>query len=426
MSEKTQNSEFILSGAGEETEHQLDQADESIGLYGQSEVIRQVTRDIMKIAPSDVAVLITGESGTGKDLAAKAIHRFSPRKNKPLVIVNSGAIAEGILESELFGHERGAFTGAVTERKGYFETANGGTVFLDEIGDMPLPTQVKLLRVLETGEFLKVGGSAVRTCDVRIIAATHRSLEQMVRKGEFRKDLYYRLKAITITLPPLRSRQEDIPILVDRFAGHLVRRRNEVYKGFSPDAMDMLVRYRWPGNVRELKNFVESLMTLRRGARIEARDVSENLSHFEDIDAFTDEEPRHRFLPVPTHLTPEQAERELLYRTLVSLMKEVTEMKHFLYSRFGNAHNGEELVTGTDVRNIFDKKITPQRVVETEVYNVEDGAAERDIKKIDDMERDAIVQALRRFDGKRSQAAKALGLSERTLYRKIKEFNLDL
>ncbi|HMY37041.1 MAG TPA: sigma-54 factor interaction domain-containing protein, partial [bacterium] len=203
---------FVLNSNETEIEKNLRSIGESIGLYGESETIRTIIRDVCRVAPSDVAVLVIGESGTGKDVVAKAIHQLSARRNKPLVIVNSGAIAEGILESELFGHERGAFTGAVSERKGYFETANGGTIFLDEIGDMPLQTQVKLLRVLETGEFLKVGGSVVRRCDVRVIGATNRNLEQMVRRGEFRKDLYYRLKAITITMPPLRQRRADIPV----------------------------------------------------------------------------------------------------------------------------------------------------------------------------------------------------------------------
>ncbi len=417
---------FILTGDEEQIERHLDRVAETIGLYGHSESIKQVVRDIMRIAPSEVAVFITGESGTGKDIVAKAIHQFSSRRNRPLVIVNSGAIAEGILESELFGHERGAFTGAVSERKGYFETANGGIVFLDEIGDMPLPTQVKLLRILETGEFIKVGGSTTKTCDVRVIAATHRNLEQMVRKGEFRKDLYYRLKAITITLPPLRARQNDIPVLVDLFAKKIVNQRNETYKGFSAEAMELLIQYRWPGNVRELKNFIESMMTLKRGARIEAPDIIQSLSNFKDIDGYPADDRRQQFLPVPTHLTPEQAERELLYRTLVSLMKEVTEMKHYLFSKFGPVHSNDSLSAHLDGQNIFDNKISSQRAIETEVYNVEEGNADRDIRKINDMERDAIVQALKRFDGKRSQAARALGLSERTLYRKIKEFNLDL
>lgn len=425
MNEKS-TSRFVLTGDETEDERQLDRVAETAGLYGRSELIRQVVRDIMKIAPSEVAVLISGESGTGKDLAAKAIHRFSARRHRPLIIVNSGAIAEGILESELFGHEKGAFTGAVSERKGYFEAADGGTIFLDEIGDMPLPTQVKLLRVLETGEFIKVGGSFARTCDVRVLAATHRNLEQMVRKGEFRKDLYYRLKAITISLPPLRSRPIDIPLLTELFAKNTVQQRGESYRGFSAEALDLLARYRWPGNVRELKNFIESLMTLKRGARIEAADITENLSQFSDIDAAEPDEAGSRFLPVPTNLTPEQAERELIYRTLVSLMKEVTELKHYMMSKFGPAHDTHTFGSAVELPALYDKKITPQRVIETEVYNVEDGSADRDIRKIDDMERDAIVQALKRFDGKRSQAARALGLSERTLYRKIKEFKLDL
>lgn len=417
--------DFILKGDEQQIAEHWETIGETIGLHGHSELIRQVIRDIVKVAPTDVAVLITGESGTGKDIVAKAIHQFSLRRHRPLITVNSGAIAEGILESELFGHERGAFTGAVSERKGYFEAANGGTIFLDEIGDMPLPTQVKLLRVLETGEFIRVGGSTPKVTDVRVLAATHRNLEQMVRKGEFRKDLYYRLKAITITLPPLRARPEDISLLAEIFARQIARQRNEPYRGFSEGAMERLVRYRWPGNVRELKNFIESLMTLKRGARIEAEDVISNLSQFRDVDA-TAEDNVHPSLPVPTHLTPEQAERELIYRTLVSLMKEITEIKHFLYSRLGTPGENKRLTPELDLPEDFDRKSSVPHVIETEVFNVDESTPDRDIRPIDDIEREAIVRALKHFNGKRSQAAKALGLSERTLYRKIKEFNLDL
>jgi transcriptional regulator with PAS, ATPase and Fis domain len=400
------------------TEH-LDDVTEVLGIIGRSATIQNIIRDIGRIAPSDVAVLIIGESGTGKDLVAKAIHRLSARKNRPMIIVNSGAIAEGILESELFGHERGAFTGAVSERKGYFESANGGTIFLDEIGDMPPATQVKLLRVLESGEFMKVGGSAAKKTDVRVIAATNRNLDWMVRRGEFRKDLYYRLRAIQITLPPLRARQEDIPVLIDKFMKDFADASKGAFEGFSNEAMQGLVNYRWPGNVRELKNVVESLITLKRGHLVTGDDVREHLQNFRDVDELNESDEVH--LPVALHVTPEQAERELLYRTLLSLKQDVTDIKHFLASKFGLVGSG-----GHTSSVLYDKKMNDNKVVATEVYNVDEAPTDKEMLNLVDVEKDMIIKALKKFDGKRSQAAKSLGLSERTLYRKIKEYDLDL
>ncbi len=429
MAARTINAEtvrdFILASAETDIEKNLPAIAESVGLWGRSDAVLQVTRQIINIAPSDVSVLIVGESGTGKDLVAKALHRLSPRRNYPLVIVNSGAIAEGILESELFGHERGAFTGAVSERKGYFETANGGTIFLDEIGEMPLTTQVKLLRILETGEFLKVGGSVTKKCDVRVIAATNRNLEHMVRKGEFRKDLYYRLKAITIALPPLRARKSDIPILAEKFADDFIRSQHAAFEGFTNDAMDVLTEYRWPGNVRELKNFVESLITIKRGARITAEDVSANLQHFRSIDHEELPDDDRRFLPVPTHLTPEQAERELLYRTLLALKQDITDIKQFLWNKFGAAP-GTPVPPVTDLRRNYENALANSQAVEPEEFKVDEPHSDLHSMRLSDAERETIIKALRRFDGKRSLAAKALGLSERTLYRKIKQYHLDL
>jgi len=394
---------------------------EAAGMAGQSPAIRRILSDLTKIAPSDVPVLIIGESGTGKDLIAKAIHQLSHRKQRPLMIVNSGAIAEGILESELFGHEKGAFTGAVGERKGYFESAHGGTIFLDEIGDMPLATQVKLLRVLETGEFLRVGGSVTKKSDARVIAATNRNLEGMVRRGDFRKDLYYRLKAITIELPPLRARREDIPILLEKFVEDFAHEKHATVQGFSSDAMDLLVNYRWPGNVRELRNFVESLITLKRGELVTAEDINRHLDNFRDIDQL-DDDSLH--LPVRTHVSPEQAERELLYRTLLTLKQDITDIKHFLAAKLGRsgftASHTDDLSSGPV------DKFQPGKIVEPEVFNVEEPGVDRTDMTVNEVERDMIIRALKKYDGKRSLAAKSLGLSERTLYRKIKQYELDL
>ena len=234
-----------------------DRLQKQSGIIGTSDGIRQVLDMIGQVAPVNISVLITGESGTGKELVAKAIHQSSKRNNDPLVVVNCGAIPEGIIESELFGHKKGSFTGAGEDRKGYFEEANKGTIFLDEIGETPLETQVKLLRVLESGEFMRVGEAKMRKTDVRIIAATNKDLRDLVKKGGFRQDLYFRLKTVTVHVPALRNRVEDIGPFVERFALEFTRSNDILYRGFMPDAVRVLKQYEWPGNVRELKNFVE-------------------------------------------------------------------------------------------------------------------------------------------------------------------------
>ena len=232
------------------------------GIIGTSDKIRQVMELIAQVAPVDISVLITGESGTGKEVMAKAIHKVSRYANKPMVIVNCGAIPEGIIESELFGHKKGSFTGASDDRKGYFEEAHKGTIFLDEIGETPLQTQVKLLRVLESGEFMRVGEAKTRYTDVRIIAATNKDLGGLVKKGDFRQDLYFRLKTVTLNVPALRNRLEDISPLVERFALEFTRSNDILYRGFMPDAVRLLKQYDWPGNVRELRNLVERVSIL--------------------------------------------------------------------------------------------------------------------------------------------------------------------
>ena len=246
----------------------VDRIQKQSGIIGTSESIKRVLTLISQVAPVDISVLITGESGVGKEVIAKAIHKASNRERKGLVIVNCGAIPEGIIESELFGHKKGAFTDANENRKGYFEEAHKATIFLDEIGETPLDTQVKLLRVLESGEFMRVGEAITRKTDVRIIAATNKNLLELVKKGQFRQDLYYRLKTITINIPPLRERLEDISKFVERFSLEFTRTNNIVYKGFMPNAIRLLKQYDWPGNIRELKHFVEKIIVLQKGQRI--------------------------------------------------------------------------------------------------------------------------------------------------------------
>ena len=247
------------------------------GIIGSSDEITQVLEMICQVAPVDISVLISGESGAGKEIVAKAIHKTSKRSNQSLVVVNCGAIPEGIIESELFGHKKGSFTGAGNDKKGYFEEANKGTIFLDEIGETPLETQVKLLRVLENGEFMRVGEAKTRKTDVRLIAATNKDLHQMVNNGEFRQDLYFRLKTVTVDIPPLRKRIQDISAFVERFSLEFTRSNDIRYRGFTPEAIRLMKRYDWPGNVRELKHFIEKIIVLNKGERISVENVQKEL-----------------------------------------------------------------------------------------------------------------------------------------------------
>ena len=363
------------------------------GIVGTSVEMQEIVDVVRQVAPSDITVLITGESGAGKEVIARAIHESSRRSGKPMVSVNCGAIPEGIIESELFGHEKGAFTSAVDTRKGYFEIADGGTIFLDEIGEMPLATQVKLLRVLENGEFMRVGASTTRRTDVRVIAATNKNLEYEVQQKRFRPDLYFRLRSVNIAIPPLRSRKEDIPALVERFAGEIATRNNMRFEGFSDDATELLMEYHWPGNVRELKNVIESMLVLEGGRRLTAADVTRYLK---------DDAPlaNERHLPVVTSKTVDQAERELIYRALLDLKADILELKSLLGNDEGFATSGGEVVVrhGNDNGNL----------------------------SLEEMERKLIERSLQRHSGNRRLAARDLKISERTLYRKIKEYGLNV
>lgn len=371
-----------------------------LGIVGESEQIRELVELIMSIAPTTISVLISGESGTGKEVFARAIHELSPRKGRTLISVNCGAIPEGLLESELFGHERGAFTGAVSTKKGYFELADGGTILLDEIGEMPLQTQVKLLRVLETGDYMRVGSGELRQSNVRIIAATNRDLGTMVQRKEFRKDLYYRLKAVQMKIPPLRERKSDIPMLLEKFISDVVEKEELPYGGFTDDAMELLKRYSWPGNVRELRNFVESILVLARGEEIDSRMVREHLSHYEEDEPLEVGPPT---LPIPMGRSIEEAERELIYKALVSLGMEMKEVRGILLQLLERSEN------------LRDNLVYQQ---------VDADNSDLEIKPLDDIERELIEKALDRFRGNRRKVARALNISERTLYRKIKEYGL--
>jgi DNA-binding NtrC family response regulator len=369
-----------------------------IGIQGNSPEIEEIVRIIGTVAPTDLSVLVIGESGTGKELVARAIHNLSNRHDNPLVAVNTGAIPEGILESELFGHEKGSFTGAVGQKKGYFEAADGGTIFLDEIGEMAVNTQVKLLRVLEESEFMRVGGSETLKVNVRLIAATNKNLEMAVKNGEFRQDLYFRLKAITIEIPPLRRRKEDIPLLVSIFTSQFSEQENVQFKGFSPEANQLMKKYNWPGNIRELRNFVETSLILNKGDIVNSSYISANLNIRSDS----------KNLPVPLNRPHDQAERELIYRTLWALKIDIDEIKHMLTEMKGDHYQSEP-----DNYSMPDSEIIKN-----------DDNYELKPTTLAAMERDMIKQTLQKYSGSRRKTARALQISERTLYRKIKEYGL--
>ena len=389
------------------------------GIIGTSEKIVEVLGMIAQVAPVDISVLITGESGTGKEVMARAIYKQSKRSNNPMVIVNCGAIPEGIIESELFGHKKGSFTGASEDRKGYFEQANKGTVFLDEIGEAPLGTQVKLLRVLETGEYMRVGESRVRYTDVRVLAATNKNLAELVKKNQFRQDLYYRLKTVMIHVPSLRDRVEDINPLVERFALEFTRSNEILYRGFMPDAIRVMKQYDWPGNIRELKNFVEKIMVLEKGERITVDMVNRELN-----DVLLDSVSDNVQLPIAINRSSEQAEIDIILRQLF-LLRQDTELIRNLIA--GDKENNMLEVNPT-ISNDSMKVISPipdssMEVTEDGQPLIRDDAIGEILMK--NLEKEAIIRTLRFYNNNRRKTAKSLGISERTLYRKIEDYNLE-
>ena len=381
------------------------------GIIGNTEAIQEVLEMIIQVGPVDITVLITGESGTGKEKVAKSIHKSSKRTHEPLIIVNCGAIPEGIIESELFGHKKGAFTGAGDDRKGYFETANKGTVFLDEIGETPLETQVKLLRVLENGEFIRVGDSKTLYTDVRIIAATNKNLEYLVKKGDFRQDLYYRLKTVSIHVPALRQRVEDLSLFVERFALEFTRTNDIVYRGFMPEAIRLMKQYNWPGNVRELKNFVESILVLEKGERVTSEMVERKLRP--SLDTVL----QNPHLPVLVDQSPERVENELILRQLFLLRQDVELIRKIM----------NEQARGNDTLHYINESVQDVPVT-MEIDSQADALIRPDAigdMTLEDLEKEAIKRTLKFFNKNRRAAARSLGMSERTLYRKINDYGLE-
>jgi DNA-binding NtrC family response regulator len=369
------------------------------GLVGRSEGLQELLEAVLQVAPTEVPILIEGESGTGKDIVARAIHTASRRRDRPFEAINCGSLAEGVLESELFGHEKGAFTGAVARRAGMFERADTGTIFLDEVGETSANMQVRLLRVLESGEVLRVGGVGGFRVDVRVIAATNRKLVDAVRSGSFRQDLYYRLKGIHLHLPPLRERTDDLPILVQHFIAAANRQHQRSVRGVEPAAMRRLLDHRWPGNIRELRNFIDTLVVLTPGQRIPLSLVEQYLRDDERVDAWGSGEPS--LLPVALHRSSEEAEREMIYASVLALHRDVREILDILRGPQA-AHPWDGL---KEVRTDLER---------------EEGAP----INLTQLERTAIQEVLSRHVGNRRRAAEELGISERTLYRKIKEYGL--
>lgn len=387
------------------------------GIVGESAAIQEVLVKIEQMAPVLSTVLVEGESGTGKELVAHAIHDLSPRREQPFVAVNCSALPDTLLESELFGHEKGAFTGAAQRRLGRFELANGGTIFLDEVGEMPPSTQVKLLRVLESRAFFRVGGTESIRVDVRVIAATNRSLKEQVSLGEFRDDLYYRLNVLNIYMPPLRERRSDIRILIQRFIRELSEQHGRPFSGIAPDAMEILVNAHWPGNVRELRNLIDSMVVLAPGAQIRASDIPTDIR-----------EGGTRLLPVriPQQTREVQGkELEFIFRSLVELKLQVEELRRRVDER-------PERVEAFDVGRaapVEYEEITAEEDFQPrgiEAPSLPEGLVlYRPGMRMADVERAAIEAALRENKGNRRKAAQKLGIAERTLYRRIKDHDLD-
>jgi DNA-binding NtrC family response regulator len=407
------------------------------GIIGNSPLLNYALSVAERVAPTNLSVLITGESGTGKEVFSQIIHQLSARKHNKFIAVNCGAIPEGTIDSELFGHEKGSFTGAHEKRKGYFETVDGGTIFLDEIGEMPLGTQARLLRVLEAGEFFKVGSSQVQKTDVRVVAATNVNLLDNIKKGKFREDLYYRLSTVPIEIPPLRERGDDVQLLFRKFASDFAEKNRTETVRLTTDAQKLLIGYNWPGNIRQLKNIAEQISVLSSSSEVTAEDLARVLP-----------EMQTRNLPKPIDSYDggggeSLTEREILYKIMFDLKKDVYDLKQFVFQMAkSNNFSTEQL---KDTQRIPDeysqmgfesaKNEAFNASIETKSFNpvilnseesFEETEEVEETNSLADMEKQMILKSLKKYGGKRKDAATELGISERTLYRKIKEYKIDL
>jgi len=403
------------------------------GIIGNSPALNHALNTAVQVANTDLSVLIVGESGVGKEVFSGIIHALSPRKHNPFIAVNCGAIPEGTIDSELFGHEKGSFTGAVDSRKGYFETVNGGTIFLDEIGEMPLGTQARLLRVLETGEFIRVGSSKVQKTDVRVIAATNRDLLEYTQQGDFRQDLYYRLSTVPIRVPALRDRKEDISLLFRKFAGDFAERYKTQSVQLDSAAQQMLISYHWPGNVRELKNIAEQISVLSTDKLITADILQQFLplrNNTQSLALISNSSPG-----VSSGGSDFKSDRDILYKVIFDLKKDMNDLKQMIYDVA--QHQG---YTPVEPSPASPGTLMPVPVYNepehlgTPVYNastpilIESNDHHEDVEEtllLADREKEFITKALKKHKSRRRDAAAELGISERTLYRKIKEYNIE-
>ncbi|CVK15850.1 regulatory protein, Fis family [Apibacter mensalis] len=413
------------------------------GIIGNNLALNRALEKAMQLAPTDISVLVIGESGVGKEFIPKIIHHLSPRKHKQYIAVNCGAIPEGTIDSELFGHEKGAFTGADKIRKGYFEVADGGTIFLDEVGELPLQTQVRLLRVLESGEFMKVGSSNIQKTNVRIVAATNVNLLEAIKKGSFREDLYYRLNTVQIDIPALRERKNDIPLLFRKFSVDFSEKYRMPPVSLSEEAISYIQNYYWPGNVRQLRNFTEQITVVETNRSLSLDKVKEYLKdipHTTSLINFSKQNENHSDI---------SSEREILYKFLFDMKKDLNDLKaltleliknkgdlrlkpndqdlfHRVYKDYEIPKSGDSLV-------YYDEKPVIPTVQSTvndyheilDDYEYEDVSNHSESLSLQRKEEELIKKALEKYNGKRKLAAKELGISERTLYRKIKQYDIE-
>ena len=412
----------------------IQQIKQRFGIIGNSFGLNRAIDVAVQVAPTDLSVLITGESGTGKEVFPQIIHQSSARKHGSYIAVNCGAIPEGTIDSELFGHEKGAFTGALSDRKGYFEEANGGTIFLDEIGELPLNTQVRLLRVLEAGEFIKVGSSKVLKTDVRVVAATNVNMEKAIKEGKFREDLFYRLNSVPINIPPLRDRSDDIYLLFRKFANDFATRYRMPAIRLSDDAKDLLLRYRWPGNIRQLKNITEQISVIEQQREINGDAISKYL-------------PFHSGDNLPAVITnqnqPESDfsnEREILYKVLFDMKNDMNDLKKLVLDMMENGRVNAEGEHAQIIQKLYQSEdgdyvasnnnvqpMTYSSPIKEEHHDSIQDTEEfvEESLSLADKEIELIRKALDKYNGRRKQAAVELGISERTLYRKIKEYQIE-
>ncbi len=408
----------------------LQQIKQRFGIVGNASPLNRALEVATQVAPTDLSVLVTGESGTGKEIIPQVIHQLSARKHKEYIAVNCGAIPEGTIDSELFGHEKGSFTGAAGSRQGYFEVANGGTIFLDEVAELPMQTQVRLLRVLETGEFLRVGASKSLKTNVRVVAATNENMQRAIAKGKFREDLFYRLSAIPIQLPALRERGEDIHLLFRKFASDFADRYRMPGIRLTPEAITLLTEYPWPGNIRQLKNTVEQISIIETERNIDALLLRTYLPIIqENSPALVGDASQEAI-----------SERELMYKFLFEMKKDLTELKKLVVELLSQSGNFK---ISADQHAVIDKLYqdfgapipSAKGLISPIIDSAEDEFTDNDTSfvaheefieslSLEEREKELIIKALEKHRGKRKYAAKELGISERTLYRKIKEYNL--